>query len=233
MPPLLFLPGLMCDARLFAPQIAELSRLGAVMVAQYGAAGTIPDIAQHVLDQAPERFCLAGLSMGGIVAMEVARQAPARVASLALMDTNGAAESARAADFRARMIDMASAGGLREVMQAHLLPRYVADPVGDAALLDLCLTMAEEIGADQFIRHSQALMSRPDQRPHLPAYLGKTLILWGTQDALCPPRYHHELADLLPHAQCVEVDGAGHLPVLERAKVTTDALRGWWTGGDA
>lgn len=225
--PLLLLPGLMCDARLFAPQIAALSAGRGVMVPWLGGADSMAALAAQVLEQAPPVFALAGLSMGGIVAMEIVRQAPARVARLALMDTNPLAEAPEVQARRQPQIDRVLAGGLVAVMRDEMKPLYLAEGPGRAAILDLCLAMALDLGPQVFARQSRALRDRPDQCETLRRYSGPALVLTGAEDRLCPMDRHTRMQALMPQSRLVVIEGAGHLPPLERPNETSAALRGW------
>lgn len=225
MAPLLLLPGLMCDARLFAPQIAALSAHRSVIVPWLGGAETMAALAAQVLQQAPPVFALAGLSMGGIVAMEMVRQAPARVARLALMDTNPLAEVPEVQARRQPQIDRALAGGLAGVLREAMIPMYLAAP--DPALEALCLEMALDMGPQVFARQSRALRARADQCETLQRYSGPSLVLTGAHDRLCPMERHTLMQELMPQSRLVVIEGAGHLPTLERAQATNTALRGW------
>jgi pimeloyl-ACP methyl ester carboxylesterase len=221
--PLILLPGMMCDARLFGPQLAAL---GATVLPVTGS-DSVQALAAAVLARAPRRFALGGLSMGGIVAMEVARQAPARVAGLALMDTNPLAEADHVRARRQPQMDRAAAGGLDAVMRDEMKPNYLTGGPGRAAILDLCMQMALDLGPEVFVRQSRALRDRPDQCATLRAYDGPALVLCGRDDSLCPPARHALMRDLLRHATLRVVEGAGHLPTLERPDATTEALRRW------
>ncbi|MGR3804752.1 alpha/beta fold hydrolase [Marinibacterium profundimaris] len=224
--PLIFLPGMMCDARLFAPQMAALSDHVPVC-ADLSAEDNVQAMAARVLDDAPERFALAGLSMGGIVAMEVLRQAPDRVARLALMDTNPLAETPEVKAGRAAQIARAGAGELADMMRDTFIPRYLVAP--NAAIERICAEMADTLGPDAFARQSRALRDRPDQCDTLRGYTGPTLILTGAEDRLCPRDRHELMHRLMPHAAYTVIEGAGHLPTLERPEPTTEALRQWLT----
>jgi len=225
MTPLVLLPGMMCDARLFAPQTAALSGTRAVHHAPLSGHDTVESLAADVLDHAPPLFALAGLSMGGIVAMEIVRQAPDRVARLALLDTNPLAEAAEVKARRVPQIEAARSGALTQVMRQEMKPRYLAAP--DEDLLDLCLEMALSLGPEVFERQSRALADRPDQRATLRAYDGPTLLLCGRHDALCPVERHELMHDLMPQARLVIVEDAGHLPVLERPDAVNAAFKRW------
>ncbi|MEM8788803.1 MAG: alpha/beta fold hydrolase [Pseudomonadota bacterium] len=224
MTPLVLLPGLMCDGRLFGPQM----ELGPQIWAPAFTTGdSIGAIADWVLAKAPPRFALGGLSMGGIVAMEVIARAPERVTRLALMDTNPLAEAPEIAAARAPQIAAAREGRLAQVMREELKPNYLARPT--PAILDLCLDMALGLGPEVFARQSRALQTRPDQSAGLRAVRVPTLVLHGAQDRLCPPARHELLRDLIPGARLVSITGAGHLPTLEAPQAVTEALRGWLT----
>lgn len=224
MMPLIFLPGMMCDARLFAPQIAAF---GGAQCADLSQHDSVQAMAAQVLSDAPAHFALAGLSMGGIVAMEVLRQAPDRVARLALMDTNPLAEAPEVQAGRAAQIARAEAGELLPMMRDTFLPRYTAQP--DPAIAATCLHMAELLGPEIFARQSRALRDRRDQCDTLRGYGGPALILTGAEDQLCPRDRHDLMARLLPRATYRIIEGAGHLPTLERPTETTEALYQWLT----
>jgi len=184
-------------------------------------------LARAVLAAAPARFALAGLSMGGIVGMEVARQAPDRVAGLALMDTNPLAEAPQMRARRGPQIHRVRAGGLDAVMRDEMKPNYLADGPGRAAILDLCMDMALGLGPDAFVRQSMALRDRPDQTDTLRGLNIPALVLCGRDDALCPVARHDLMHGLMPRSRLVVIDHAGHLPTLERPEATGAALARW------
>lgn len=227
MTPLILLPGMMCDARLFEPQVAALGAGRDVTVAGIDRHNTVAELAQEVLEISPPRFALAGLSMGGIVVMEVLRQAPERVERIALMDTNPLAETELVRKRRGPQMAAAREGRLAEVMRDEMKPHYLADGPQKPAILDLCMEMAQNLGPDVFIRQSEALMTRPDQsetlrRANLPA-----LILCGRHDRLCPLERHTLMADLIAGAVLKVIEDAGHLPTLEQPQATTCELENW------
>ena len=225
--PIVFLPGMMCDARLFGPQIAELSSEYTVTVAPVTRGERIEEIASGLLDELPHRFALAGLSMGGIVAMEILRRAPDRVTRLALMDTNPLAETPVVAAGREPQMVRVKAGRLREVMRDEMKPNYLAPGPYRNEVLDLVMDMAEALGKDVFLRQSRALQRRRDQQSTLRKCKVPTLILCGEYDALCPVKRHTFMAELIPYAELRILTDAGHLPTLERPDATTAALRDW------
>lgn len=227
--PLVLIPGMMCDARLWGPQMAALGRRP-VLHAPCSEAATMAELAAQVLAAAPPRFALAGLSMGGIVAMEVLRQAPGRVERLALLDTNPLAEAPEVRARREPQIARVRAEGLAGVLPREVFPNYLAAATDPGPILDLCLRMALALGAEVFARQSRALAARPDQCETLAAFRGPALVLTGAEDRLCPLDRHQRMAGLMPQARLAIIDGAGHLPTLEQPARTTAELLRWLQG---
>lgn len=225
MTPLVWLPGMMCDARMFGPQLAAFGGV----VGDIAGHDTMQALATAMLDTAPERFALCGLSMGGIVAMEVVRQAPERVTRLALLDTNPLAEAPTMQERRGPQMDAVRVGRLRAIMRDEMKPNYLADGSDKSAILDLCMDMAETLGPDAFVRQSMALRDRPDQQVTLRAVTVPTLILCGREDRACPVARHELMHALIPHSTLTIIDGAGHLPTLENPDATNAALAAWLT----
>ncbi len=188
---------------------------------------TMQDLAKDLLVHAPPRFAMAGLSMGGILAMEVLRQAPDRVAGLALMDTNPKAETDTVKARRTPQIAAAMSGDLRRVMRDEMKPNYLADGPNTGAILDLCMAMAMDLGPEVFIRQSKALRDRPDQQETLRGFTGPALVLCGAEDTLCPLERHELMHALMPQSHLEILPNAGHLPTLEQPALTTQALMTW------
>lgn len=226
MTPLVLLPGMMCDARLFGPQLAAFSAGRAVHVAPL-TASTIEETARLVLKDAPPCFALAGLSMGGIVAMEVYRQVPDRVAGLALLDTNPLAETDEVRRRREPQIGKVQTGGLIDVMRDEMKPHYLSDGPHRQRILQMCMDMAQTLGADAFVKQSRALQSRSDQTETLRHCDVPSLVLCGRDDALCPVSRHELMHDLLPNSDLEVIENAGHLPTLEQPERTNAALARW------
>lgn len=227
MTPIVFVPGMMCDARLFVPQIEAFSASRDICLAGIAQHETMGDLARAVLQNAPPRFAICGLSMGGIVAMEILRQAPERVAKIALLDTNPLAEEDAVKARRFPQMDAVRAGGLAEIMRDEMKPNYLSDGPNRDKILDLCMDMALKLGPDAFIRQSQALMNRPDQTETLRNARIPALVLCGRDDALCPPSRHEFMTSLIPGAELKVIDNAGHLPTLEQPAQTNQALSRW------
>ena len=227
MTPLVLLPGMMCDERLFAPQISELSKQREVHFVQISDYETISELATDVLNNAPPVFALAGLSMGGIVAMEVLSQASDRVERIALLDTNPLAELSDVAKRRGPQIDAVRNGQLKEIIRDEMKPNYLFDGVKKTEILKLCMDMALDIGPDAFIRQSIALRDRFDQKNTLQSYKRPALVLCGRHDVLCPLERHELMHTLLENSKLEIIEDAGHLPTLEQPKITTMALISW------
>ena len=227
--PLVLVPGLLCSARLFAPQIAALWPHGPIMVADHRRAQTMDEIADHILADAPPKFALAGLSMGGYMAFAMLRRAPDRIAKLALLDTSARADTPEQTAARERLIGMAEAGQLADVV-ALLTPRFLhPSRHRDEALRRVVRPMAEETGSEAFVRQQRAIMSRPDSRPLLSAIRCPTLVLVGDGDELTPPALAEEIAAGIPGARLEVVPDCGHLSTIERPNQVNAALGAWLT----
>lgn len=227
--PLLLLPGLLCDAGLWAPQAEALADVAEVQVADLTQDDRVEAMAARVLARAPARFALAGLSMGGYVAFEILRQAPERVSRLALLDTTAAPDSPERALQRRRSLAILKRGRFLGVTQQLLPtlvhPRHVHGPVGQAVQ-----AMAQRVGPEAYRRQQTAILHRPDSRPLLPTLTQPTLVLGGADDALTPPAMLQALAAPIPQAQWHTLPDCGHLPTLEQPEATTALLRRWLLG---
>lgn len=225
--PLVFLPGMMCDARLFGPQLAALSPAYTLMVAPITGGERIEEIASGLLDALPRKFALAGLSMGGIVAMEILRRAPDRITRIALMDTNALAETPQsAADYEPAIIK-AKSGRLAEAVPEFMPPDALAQGPQRGEVMALLADMAENIGAEAVVRQARALQRRRDQQATLRRCKVPALVLCGAEDGLTPVKRHSFMADLIPYARLCVIDGAGHLPTLEQPDAVTEAMLDW------
>jgi len=222
---LLLLPGMMCDQRLFTPQVSALKNDYQIIIPKITSATSMSEMARQVLAQLPESFALAGLSMGGILAMEILRQAPQKVGRLALLDTNPLAELLEVQSNRNRQIKDVRAGGLMDVMSQEMIPRYLSAP--NEAISELCQDMAKHLGESAFVNQSLALQSRIDQCGTLASFTGPSLVLMGKHDELCPLDRHQLMNKLLVNSQLCIINNAGHLPCLEQPEQTNAALKQW------
>lgn len=229
MTPIVLLPGHMCDARMWAPAVEALTGAGyEASVANLVRSNSIDGLARDVLGQAPPRFVAVGLSLGGIVAMALARMAPERVAGLVLADTNASADLPERAAARPGQRDAVRVGRLAQVVADEMKPAYLAAANrGRRDLLDLFAAMADSLGAQAFVRQSEALQSRADARPGLGALRCPVLLLCGAEDALCPPAWHEDMAALIPDATLEVISGAGHMLPLEQPDAFNRTLLGW------
>lgn len=222
--PTVLVPGLLCTPRLYVEQIPALWRFGPVTVANHTHDDSVAGIARRILAQAPPQFTLIGLSMGGYIAFEIQRQAPDRVAKLALLDTTARPDAPEQTEQRKRQIAMARTGRFEDIAQL-LFPRFVAAARhGDRALQAVVRTMAEDTGAEAFARQQTAIMTRADSRPGLAAIACPTLVVVGADDVLTPPDRAAEMADAIPGARKVVVPDCGHLSPLEQPQAITEAL---------
>jgi len=225
--PVVLVPGLTCSARLYAEQIPALWRFGPVIVADHTRDDSMASIARRILAGAPPRFALAGLSMGGYIAFEIMRQAPQRVARLALLDTGARAETPEQTERRKVVIALAKSGRYAEVPDIAF-PIYVhRNRLNDADLKRTMRMMAEETGVDAFLRQQQAIMSRPDSRPGFSSIKCLTLVLVGDGDEATPPELAREIAGAITGARLVMIADCGHLSTLEQPEKVTAALVDW------
>jgi pimeloyl-ACP methyl ester carboxylesterase len=224
---IVLLPGLLCDHRLFQAQTPVLAARAEVTVPDLTRDTSIPAMAARVLAEAPPRFALVGLSMGGYVALEILRQAPLRVTRLALLDSQARADSEETRARRRGLMQLAEKGEFQGV-SPRLLPLFIhRDRLGDATLTHMVQTMALSIGKDAFLRQQTAIMARVDSRPHLAAIRCPTLILAGREDAVTPPEVQVEMAQAIPNATLVLLPRCGHLAPLERPEAVTRQLLAW------
>ncbi len=225
--PLALLPGLLLDAGLWQAQIAALSDIADCRVADFTSQDSVAGMARSVLAAMPERFAMAGLSMGGYVALEVMRQAPHRVALLALLDTKAGLDPPEETARRRGLIELAQKGRFRGVTRL-LLPMLIHESrLGDSALTGEIMAMAERCGREVFIRQQTAIMARPDSLPSLARIACTTLVLCGRQDQRTPVALHRDMTAAIHSASLSVIEDCGHLPPLERPEETTRALRAW------
>ncbi|CAK0775130.1 Alpha/beta hydrolase [Azospirillaceae bacterium] len=228
--PLILLPGLLCDAALWAHQTRYLPEVADPQVANLTGHDSVGALAALVLAQAPETFALAGLSMGGYVAMEIMRRAPERVAKLALLNTTARPDSPEQLERRRGLIELARTGKFRGVTP-RLLPLLIhPDRQKDEVLTLSVMSMAERVGQEAFTRQQTAIMGRPDSRPTLGSIRCPTLVLGGRQDALTPPEIVAEIAAGIPGARHVVIEDCGHLATVEQPQAVTAFMRDWLLG---
>jgi pimeloyl-ACP methyl ester carboxylesterase len=228
--PLLLLPGLLLDERLYAAQLEALAAAAAPQVMDLTRDDSIASMATRVLAAAPERFALCGLSMGGYVAFEIMRRAPERVVRLALLDTQARPDSDEARARRHDLMALAERGDFAGAT-ARLLPLFVhPDRRADPALAGTIAAMADAVGGDAFLRQQRAILHRIDSRPGLAQIACPTLVLTGRQDLLTPVEVHLEIAAAIPAATLVVLPRCGHLSPLEQPAMVSAQLAAWLAG---
>lgn len=225
--PILLVPGVICSPRIFAPVIPALWRFGPVTVANHIRDDNMGAIARRILAEAPPRFALAGHSMGGYIAFEIMRQAPERVAKLALMSTQARADTPEATTRRRGLIERVRGGAYRAVVDELYQGFVHPSRQGDASLRRIVDDMSEDVGADAFIRQLMAVMGRPDSRPTMAWIKCPTLVLTSDTDNTVPNALSDEMAAGIPGAKLVVLPNCGHLPQLELPQATADALVEW------
>jgi len=222
---LALLPGALCDAALWRHQIAGLADIADVRVGDLTRDDSVAGMAARTLASLPPRFALAGLSLGGYVALEIMRRAPDRVTRLALLDTSARPEpSAEAEDGASSVVlDPPRAAGATPLTALLVHPMRL----GDRRLATILSAMADRVGRKAFLRQQQAILRRPDSRPGLASIHCPTLLLCGRQDRLAPPSLQQEMASAISGARNIVIEDCGHLSPLERPEIVTKALRDW------
>jgi pimeloyl-ACP methyl ester carboxylesterase len=225
--PILLVPGLVCSPRIFAPVIPALWRFGPVTVANHIRDDNMGAIARRILAEAPPRFALAGHSMGGYIAFEIMRQAPDRVAKLALMNTQARPDTPEAVERRRGLIARAQAGEYRAIL-GELFGVFVhPSRRDDAGLRQLVHDMGDDVGPEAFVRQLTAIMGRPDSRPIMAWIRCPTLVLSSDEDNTVPNSLSTEIAGGIPGAKLVIIPQCGHLTPPEQPQATADALVEW------
>jgi pimeloyl-ACP methyl ester carboxylesterase len=228
--PLLLVPGLLCSARLYAAQVAALWPFGQVAVADHRRDADMTIVAASILRDAPPRFALAGLSMGGYIAFAMMRLAPERIVKLALLDTSARPDMPEQTAARHTQIAVAQSGRFAEIPGLSI-PRFLhRSRQHDAGLTGIVRQMAQETGPDAFVRQQQAIMTRPDSRPLLSEISCPTLVLVGDGDEATPPELAKEIAGGISDAKLSIIPDCGHLSTLEKPEAVNAALSEWLSG---
>lgn len=225
--PLLLIPGLLCDAALWQNQINYLKDMADCIIADTTKHDSIDAAAKDILHKAPPRFALAGLSMGGYVALEIMRQAPQRVLRLAIFDSSARPDTLEQQAKRRLLLAMSRTGQFKGVTP-RLLPMLIhSERLSDAALTQTIISMAERVGRDAFANQQTAILNRIDSRPYLKDITCPTLIAGGRQDALTPPELLREMADGIKGSRLEIIEDCGHLSPLERPEAVNTLMRQW------
>jgi pimeloyl-ACP methyl ester carboxylesterase len=225
--PTLLVPGLLCTAQLYAAQIPVLWQHGAVMAVDPVHDDSIAAMATRVLENAPPTFNLAGLSMGGYVAMEIMRQAPHRVHRLALLDTTARPDTPQAGEMRRGLMALSQQGQFEQVPEQTYPNAVHPSRCNDAHLKAINHRMAMDVGVAAYLRQQTAIMARIDSRPSLSAITCPTLVCVGDSDKITPPEVAEEIAAAIPHASLVVIPESGHLSTIEQPNAVNKALATW------
>lgn len=222
---LILLPGLACNGAVWRAQLAGLSRWRPVVSDAHARADTIADMAGLLLREHEGPLVLCGASMGGMVAMAAARQAPERIAGLALLGTDARADSPDMIALRTSAIELFAQGRAREVIEPNIAMAF--HPENAAALAQDYLAIVLAAGAQQLIRQNRAVIARPDARPALSQLRCPVLVLCGEADLLTPPDRAREIAALVPQAKLEMVPRCGHMLTMEQPEAVTALLAEW------
>ena len=225
--PILLVPGLAGSPRIYAPVIPALWRHGPVTVANHIRDDNIALIARRILAEAPPRFALAGHSMGGYIAFEIMRQAPERIAKLALINTQARPDTPEASERRRGQIARAKAGEYHTVLEELFLGFVHPSRRRDAALRQLVHDMGEDIGTEAFVRQQTAVIGRADSRPTLATIRCPTLVLTSDEDNTIPNTLSVEIANGIQAAKLTIIPQCGHLSQVEQPQATSEALTEW------
>jgi len=225
MPSLILVPGLAGNSAMWRAQLEALADWRPRVTDVPSRAGSIEAMADLLLQENPGPLVLCGASMGGMIAMEAARQAPDRITGLALLGTDARADAPEMIAIRTAAIELFAQGRAREVIEPNIGMAFHADnaPALSAAYLDFVLGA----GAGQLIAQNRAVIARPDARPHLPEVRCPLLVMCGDADLLTPPERSREIAALVPHAELVIVPRCGHMLTMERPEVVNAELARW------
>jgi pimeloyl-ACP methyl ester carboxylesterase len=227
---LIFLPGLAGDEVMWRAQLEGLHSWRPLVSDTHMHHESIPDMAAALLALNRGRVVLCGASMGGMVAMEAARQAPHRIAGLALLGTTARPESPEMRQLREDAIVLFEQGRVREVIEPNVGFAFHPEQGSDPALVQAYLEFVLRAGAQQLVRQNRAVIERPDARLHLPQLACPTLVMCGDSDQLTPPEHSREIAALVPGATLEMVPRCGHMLTMEKPEIVTAEIARWLSG---
>lgn len=225
--PLVLIPGMGCDWRLFEHQIRAFARNRVVVLALPVMGERMEEIASEMLSQLPQKFALLGAGFGGTVAMEILRRAPERVQRVALLSTSPLADTPQQAAAREPLLVKLRAGRPEEALRDVIRPEALAPGSGRIEALNRYVAMGVDLGPEVLTRQIRALQRRKDQQATLRKIRVPSLVLCGAHDTLTPPKRHEAMAELIPNSRLTVLEDAGHLSPIETPDAVTEALRTW------
>lgn len=222
--PLVFLPGLMCDARLFLPQMVILGERWSCQVILPNQGDTVEEMSQFVLDQAPLKFALIGFGLGGVVALDVLRRDAERVTRVALISTPPLSETPQMAVTRDERIVAARAGRLVQAMEDEVPQDALAATEWRGDVQAVLYDMAMSLGEGVYLRQSRAMQRRPDQQKTMRRTKIPALVMAGEADILLPVKRQEFTAGLMPYGKLRVIPDAGHIPPLEQPDLVAEVI---------
>lgn len=224
---LVMIPPVLCDARVFFPQMQALSRDHAVMVTPTSCGERMEEIASTILSWTPSKFSLLGMGFGGMVAMEILRRAPERITRVAFVSTTAQADTPEAAAAREQHIIAARAGRWEDVLNHEINSTWMGPATEKAAIVQQLLEMGREVGPEAYIKQARAMQRRRDQQDVLRKISQPAAVIAGSHDGQFQLKRQQFLSELIPNATLEVIDGAGYMPALESPDAMTDAVHRW------
>lgn len=225
--PLVLIPPMLCDARVFYAQLARLSSQMPITFVPITAGDRIEEMASEILSWLPSKFALMGMGMGGMVAMEVLRRAPDRVTRVAFISTSAQADTPETSAEREPLIIAARTGRFNDAIRAEVNPAWLAPGPYRDDVISLVSDMAHALGPEIYVRQSRAMQRRKDQQATMRKIKQPALVMCGEHDGRHSLRRHEFLAELIPYAKLEIIENAGHLPTLENPDAVTQAIKVW------
>lgn len=222
--PLVLIPGLMADARLFLPQMVQLGAARAMQVVLPTKGETVEQMSEAILPGLPEKFALLGHGLGGDIALDLIRRVPDRVTRVVLMATDPLSEPPQAAAAREARIVAARSGRLAEAMRQEIPLSAIVEADWRDEIMALVQDMALGLGEGVFLRQSRALQRRPDQQKTMRRVKLPVLVIAGEADTLVPMRRQEFTANLMPYGKLLVIEAAGHLASLEQPEAVSKAI---------
>ncbi|MCW2390734.1 pimeloyl-ACP methyl ester carboxylesterase [Sphingobium sp. B1D7B] len=226
--PVLLLPGLICDARIWAPQVAALGQIMPITAVDgYGEADSLTAMADQVIKSAPSRFAVVGHSMGGRVALEIFRKVPERLAGIGLISTGVHLPKPNEADGRFALLNRGVEEGMDALIDSWLPPMVWERNRLKPQLMDMLWQMCSDAGIDMFERQIRALLARPEVESLLPQIHCPALVATGAHDAWAPPVQHERIAAAIAGATYAVIPDSGHMLPVEQPDAMSALLRTW------